>query len=123
MSFINNLKDTINNEKTLTENGAVGYRTTGKNLLDLNFAVSSMRSWSDNLIEKKFADAFYEDKLLALKWLFFLGDVRGGLGERRSFRVCLRWLSRNQPRIAKSVLKLVPEYTRWDNLISLLDTR
>lgn len=122
MSFINNLKDTINNEKTLTENGAVGYRTTGKNLLDLNFAVSSMRGWSDNLIEKKFADAFYEDKLLALKWLFFLGDVRGGLGERRSFRVCLRWLSRNQPWVAKAVLKLVPEYTRWDNLISLLDT-
>lgn len=36
---------TISEEHNLsrTENGAFGYRTTGKELLDLNFAVSSLR--------------------------------------------------------------------------------
>lgn len=44
MTFMNDLEKKLNNEKQLTENGAVGYRTSGKELLDLNFAVSSMRN-------------------------------------------------------------------------------
>ena len=44
--FIENLKETLNEDfnVSVTENGAVGYRTTGKELLDMNFAVSSMRN-------------------------------------------------------------------------------
>lgn len=40
--FIEKLKNTLDNEFNVseTENGAVGYRTTGKDLLDLHFAVS-----------------------------------------------------------------------------------
>lgn len=40
MDFMSNLKSTLNNEcnVSVTENGAVGYRTTGKALLDLNFS-------------------------------------------------------------------------------------
>ena len=41
MDFMNEMKKTLNDEKTLTENGAVGYRTTGKKLLDLNFVECS----------------------------------------------------------------------------------
>lgn len=50
MTFMNDLEKQLNNEKQLTENGAVGYRTSGKELLDLNFAVSSMRNWDENEI-------------------------------------------------------------------------
>ena len=32
------------NNKSVTENGATGYRTTTKALLDLNFKVSSLRA-------------------------------------------------------------------------------
>ena len=44
MSFMDGLKETLNNETQLTENGAVGYKTSGKALLDLNFAVTSLRN-------------------------------------------------------------------------------
>ena len=44
MSFMESLKETLNEDMnvSVTENGAVGYRTSGKELLDLNFSVSSM---------------------------------------------------------------------------------
>ena len=73
-------------------------------------------------IKQRFAKAFFEDKLLAIKWLFFAGDVRGGLGERRLFRIGMEYLANNEKDIAVKLLKLIPEYTRWDNLAILLDT-
>lgn len=86
--FIEELKNTLNKNynESITENGAIGYKTTGKKLLDLNFQVSSMRNMNESEIIDKFVDAFYEDKILAIKWLFFARDVREGLGERRLFR-------------------------------------
>jgi len=122
--FMNNLKRTLGEDfnVSVTENGAVGYRTSGKELLDLNFAVSSLRSETSKHIKQRFAKAFFEDKLLAIKWLFFAGDVRGGLGERRLFRIGMEYLANNEKDIAVKLLKLIPEYTRWDNLAILLDT-
>lgn len=124
MSFMESLKETLNEDMNVsrTENGALGYRTSGKELLDLNFAVSSMRNMNENQIENKFAKAFYEDKLLAVKWLFMARDAREGLGERRLFRICMKFLEREQPEIAKAVIQLVPEYGRWDDLWELLET-
>ena len=48
MTFMNSLEKQLNNEKQLTKNGAIGYKTSGKALLDLNFAVGSMRNWSQD---------------------------------------------------------------------------
>ena len=52
MSFVNAMKNEMveNYNESVTENGAVGYRTTGKRLLDLNFAVASLRSANENEI-------------------------------------------------------------------------
>lgn len=124
MNFMNHLKKTLNEEFniSITEKGAAGYRTTGTKLLDINFQVSSLRNKSEQEITDRFADAFYENKLLAVKWLFYAGDVREGLGERRLLRIGLKYLAANHPDIAKAVLELIPEYSRWDNLFCLLDT-
>ena len=105
-----------------TENGAAGYRTTGYSLLDLNFKVSSLRSREEALIVKYFMEAYYEDRKYAVKWLFFLRDILEGLGERRTFRVCLKYLAISHPETVKAVLDLVPEYGRFDDLLCLLDT-
>ncbi len=124
MGFIQNIKTMLNNEynTSVTENGAAGFRTTGKALLDLNFAVSSLRNAPKEEIVDKFVKAYYEDPLLALKWLFFAGDVRQGLGERRLFRTLLVYLAHNHADIGRALLPLVPEYSRWDVVVALLDT-
>lgn len=46
MGFMEAMESTINGNAnvSVTENGAIGYRSTGKSLLDLNFSVSSMRN-------------------------------------------------------------------------------
>lgn len=123
MEFMNAVRHTLNNEYnvSVTENGAVGYRTTGKNLLDLNFAVASLRKMSNEEVAKRFMKAFCEDKLLAMKWLFYARDVRGGLGERRLFRVVLADLVQSNPDMVMSVINLIPEYGRYDDLWCLLD--
>lgn len=122
--FLDNLKDTLENEYNVsqTENGAIGYKTSGKYLLDLNFALSSMRKWSKEEIIEAFVKAFYENKMLAIKWLFFVGDPRGGNGERRIFKIIFKYLAENHKDLTRSILPLVPHYTRWDNLWPLFDT-
>jgi len=123
MNFMNAIGETLNNEMnvSVTENGAVGYRTTGKELLDLNFAVASLRSMSDEEVANRFKKAFCEGKILAMKWLFFARDVRQGLGERRLFRVVLADLVKSNPEMVIPVINLIPEYGRYDDLWCLLD--
>ena len=110
------------NNRAVTENGATGYRTTTKALLDLNFKVSSLRSRDEEYIVQEFIKAFHESPKYAVKWIFFLRDILEGMGERRTFRVCLKYLAVSQPKIAQAVIKYVPEYGRYDDVLVLLDT-
>lgn len=123
MEFMNAIRSTLDNEfnVSITENGAVGYRTTGKELLDLNFAVASLRSMSDENVVRKFKKAFCENKILAMKWLFYARDARQGLGERRLFRIVLADLVNSNPEMVIPVINLIPEYGRFDDLWCLLD--
>lgn len=120
-NFMTAMKNEMDNRISITENGAIGYATTGKKLLDLNFAVASLRKASEQEIVNKFIDAYYENPMLAFKWLFYLVDCREGLGERRSFRVIMNYLAKQHTDIALVVMKLIPEYSRWDNLIMLIE--
>ena len=76
--FMDEIKNTLDNEYniSMTENGALGFETSGKALLDLNFSVASLRSASEQEIVDKFMKAFCEDKVLAMRWLFFARDAR-----------------------------------------------
>lgn len=125
MGFMDSVEKELNGSmnRSYTENGALGYRTTGKHLLDLNFEVASLRRIQPKEIVEKFIDAFLDDKLHALKWLFYLRDVRGGLGERRSFRIIMNDLGDNYQNIAEAVINLLPEYGRYDDLLCLLGTK
>lgn len=108
--------------RSVTENGAVGFKTTGKNLLDLNFGIASMRSSPEDHIGKTFLRAFIDNRVTAMKWLFFARDVRGGLGERRFFRAAILALSNTYPEYVTPLISLIPEYGRWDDLFCLLDS-
>lgn len=125
MNFMSAVKKTLDNEYnvSVTENGAVGYRTTGKELLDLNFAVASLRKMTDCEVAKRFKKAFCENQILAMKWLFYARDCREGLGERRLFRVVLSDLVKSNPEMVIPVINLIPEYGRYDDLWCLLDNK
>ena len=44
---------------TTTENGAVGYKSTGKNLLDMNYKISSFRNCTEEEIIESFDKAYH----------------------------------------------------------------
>ena len=107
---------------TRTENGAVTYLSTGSHCLNLFSTIGAIRRELDNKIIARFIKAFSENKDIATKILFFSRDVRGGLGERRVFRVILRWLAKNEPETVIKNIPYISEYGRFDDLLSLIGT-
>lgn len=121
--FIEKVQKTLeqaNPNVSITENGAVGLKTTGKALLDLNFKLSSMRNMDANDIWLEFLKAYNEDPALAVVWLFFARDVRQGCGERRTFRIIMNRLARENPNLVSRLVSLIPEYGRWDDLLEII---
>ena len=122
--FLDKMKQVLDedfNEST-TENGAIGYRTTGKAILDFNFKIASYRNKSESEIISDFAKVFYEDKVLAMKFLFYIRDREEGLGERRLFRIIFRDLAIARPSFVRNLVPLIAEYGRWDDLLELFGT-
>ena len=108
--------------KTFTENGAVTLKTTDSDCLDLFATIGAIRRESDEEINARFMRAFAENKDIATKLLFFARDIRGGLGERKVFRVILNWLAKNSPDTVRKNLNYIAEYGRFDDLLVLFDT-
>ncbi len=107
---------------TYTENGAVTYASTGSECLDLFTSIGALRFASDKDITELFLRAYAENADLAVKTLFFARDIRGGLGERRVFRVILKWLADNEPEACRKNLRYIGEYGRYDDLLCLFGT-
>ena len=108
--------------QTLTENGAVTLRSTGDECLNLFATIGALRNADEAEIAARFLRAYAENPDLAMKTLFYARDIRGGLGERRVFKVILTWLAANEPASLRRNLPYVAEYGRWDDLLVLLDT-
>lgn len=121
MNFANAARMSTNTK--LTENGAMAYSTLGNALTDLFAQAGSLRPRTEREIATKFAEAYAVDALLATKMLFYTGNIRGGLGERRTFRICLNWLARNHADIVIKNIELIPHFNRWDSLFALVDTK
>lgn len=111
------------NRITSTENGALAYSSTGySNLLDLYAVAGALRSRPESVVGK-FNKAFSEDALLATKLMFYSRDVRGGLGERETFRLMLKELALKNPEVVIHNLHNIPFYGRYDDLFVLFGTR
>lgn len=117
----NALINAIQTGDTVTHNGAKSHSTTGTAVLDFFGKGGALRSQSEADVINHFSSAYAEDKTLALKVLFYLADVRGGQGERRLFRVAFNWLAQNDESVAKKLIKHIPEYTRFDNVLESLE--
>ena len=107
---------------THTENGALTHATSGNACLNLFATVGALRKASRRTVESRFLRAYMEDPDLAMKLLFFARDIRGGLGERKVFRIILRWLAANHPESIRKNLSRIPEFGRWDDVLALIDT-
>lgn len=97
-----------------TENGALTFNRSGSTLVDFYAQAGATRGTKRGL--DLFKTAFSEDRLSAIKILFYLRDIRGGQGERTLFRDCLEWLGINFPEVFERIVGHVPEYGRWDDL-------
>jgi hypothetical protein len=62
---------------TRTENGALANRTTKSAIVDFFGEAGALRSRSEQDIINLFNRAFAEDKLIAMKMLFYMRDIRG----------------------------------------------
>lgn len=105
-----------------TENGGIALKSTRSAVLDMFALCGAYRSRSEDDCILMFKNALEEDADLAMKCLFYLRDCRGGQGERRFFRVCYKWLTKQYPDIAKKNIKNIAEYGRYDDLYCLFDT-
>ena len=100
-----------------TENGAVARNTTKSAVLDMFALCGAYRGRTKTDCVEMFKAAFEEDRDLALKCLFYIGDCRGGQGERRFFRICFNWLAINYPQVAAGLVQYIPDFRRWDDIL------
>lgn len=121
--MMNELKSEIerNSNLQMTENGATGFSTTGNELVDLNFKVPSFRKGVPMEDLMRFDLAMRNNLSYAIKWLFFVRDVREGLGEKRAFiEFFTRFWKFNQNK-AKNVIELIGEYGRWKDIFDIIE--
>ena len=118
--MLNFLKNEANS--TYTENGALAYRSTQSFCLDMFFKAGAMRNSSAKEIAETVARAYTEDPDKTMKIIFFARDARGGLGERRFFRIAVSALMEFAPEAVRRNLEFFPEYGRFDDLCVLLGT-
>lgn len=105
-----------------TENGQTALNTTFDACLDLFSTIGALRKRSDGEIEGKVAAAYAEDKLVCMKCIFYARDIEEGLGERRVFRIALKYLAQRHPRDIVVNIPNIVKYGRFDDLYELVDT-
>lgn len=118
--FLNFLKRDAN--IAYTENGAITYKSTMSDCLDLFATIGALRNADDSEVISRFMKAYTEDADMAMKTLFFARDIRGGLGERKVFKTIINWLAVNEPESVRKNISNISEYGRYDDLLTLLDT-
>ena len=114
-TFMNGLQNATNFKHT--ENGAVAHKSTMMMVYDMFAFGGAYRKRSLEDCVLLFKNAYEENPELALKCLFYLGDCRGGQGERRFFRICFKWLCGAYPEAARRNLQYIPEFRRWDDVL------
>ena len=114
-------------ESVMTENGALGYKTTNDPLLDASFKIPALRKIVCNnptecdLWDGYFKEAFEDDPERTLRYILYLRDIRGGLGERDIFRNLVINMVKYDEALTYGVLSAgnISKYGRWDDIIEI----
>lgn len=119
--MLDNLKNAMN--VAYTENGARAFATTESLLLDFFAQGGAIRNRSEQDKISMFTKAFGENPTLALRTLFYFRDVRGGQGERDTFRVIVKYLADRHTDSMRKNLIHIPFFGRWDDLYAFVGTK
>ena len=121
---MNNLWESMEDSTNLTrtENDALTHKSSKSYLLDLFAMGGSMRTRSPEDITTLFSRALAEDKELAIRCLFYIRDIRGGLGERKIPKILFAFLISQHTELAEKVAKWFPEFGRWDDIFISMKT-
>ncbi len=121
-AMTNVLKENYN--QSVTENEAIGYKSSFNPFLDFLYNIASYRDADDKKIADDFWHCYKENRALAIQFLFYIRDIREGLGERRVFRVALKHLAKGSTKRLwiKNIIPLIGEYGRFDDLFALFNT-
>lgn len=107
------------NEFSFTENNALAYKSSGKKLTDFNFKISYYRNNPDKALND-FIDLVNtcDNMETIARYVFYLGDIRQGLGERQLFRICLNYFLSciGDEKQITQLFENIPEYNRWDSI-------
>ena len=96
-----------------TYNGALTLATSGSCVLDLFNAAGNRNV----VLDKQFDLARDEDSKLAYRIALWTRDIRGGAGERQTFRNLLKHLEAHYADDLIKLLPKIPEVGRWDDLL------
>lgn len=122
MNFADSMRNAAN--RTVTENGAPVYKTTGNAVLDLFARIGGMRKADAHEVEAAWLRARDFDKELADNLILYTRNVReGGLGERRLGRIMLKLLALKDPTKVARNLDTIVATGRWDDLFILEGTK
>lgn len=117
------LVDALRTKDTFTENGMPTNSTSLDNCVDLFFQIGALRGQDKQKKINAFVKAYSDNPLIATKILFWSRDVRGGAGERGTFREIIHYLANNRTETLRKNLNLISEYGRWDDLLVLVGTK
>lgn len=109
--------------KKLTDNGREAFSRTGSRLVDLFGRAGSMRGVSEKEKASLFDMAYAENAEAAMRLLFYIRDIRGGYGERDTFRTMLKHIANVNPKAVERNLWAVLEFGRADDLYALIGTK
>jgi hypothetical protein len=121
MSLINAMRQ----YDTLTTNGAVTHSTSLSKCLDMFFLSGASRFMSEKDIIQLFVAAYAEDPKTALKVLFWSRDCRGGAGEKRFFRIIMKYLKNESnsasldPDLFSQLMVQVPTFGSWKDVFEI----
>ena len=110
---MNTFVNAVVNQEARTTNGMKALKSTSNAVVDLFYNIGASRGKD---ITPAFVAAFVQDRALALRVAAWVRDVRGGAGERETFRNILRYLENTDVEACKALLAKVPELGRWDDI-------
>ncbi len=116
------LKAMVGGPDAVTQNGAPTYSTSLSATVDLFATGKALRTRAASEKIALFNKAWTEDRLLSLKCLFNIRDIRGGGGERQTFREILADFAQKNGAIVVKNLDNIVKYGRFDDLFVLFNT-